>query len=141
MPKINFAEVDDVQQFTPIPPGRYLCRVERVEESETQNGAEMWRLGLKVLEGDHAGRWIFDNLVFSKAALARVKSFCKAAKVDASGTVELESSMIRGKQCHVSVDIDEYPNSEGRLTKHNVVPFTGYEPTGTVGEDEDALPF
>lgn len=144
MPKIKFGEVEDMQQFRPVPPGSYLCRVERVEETETQNGDEMWRLGLKVVEGEHAGRWVFDNLVFSPMALKRVKSFCKAVGIDVNGEVSLESDMIRGKQCRVMVDIEEYADLNGKVTKRNTVPFAGYEPEGEDGEAGEAdgpLPF
>jgi hypothetical protein len=141
MPMINFGEVEDVQQFTPIPPGRYPFRVERVEEAETQNGDEMWRLGLRVLEGKYAGRWVFDNLVFSKTALKRVKSFCKAVGIDVNGDVDLESDALRGRKGEATVDIEEYVDLNGKATKRNVVPFTGYEPAAAEAEDEDALPF
>ena len=31
MPKIDFDRVDDVQDFAPLPDGKYLCRVSDVE--------------------------------------------------------------------------------------------------------------
>ena len=44
MPKIDFNNVDDIQDFSPLPEDKYLCRVAEVEEATTQYGDEMWKL-------------------------------------------------------------------------------------------------
>ena len=82
MPKIDFNNVDDVQGFAPLPDGKYLCRVAEVEEATTQYGDEMWKLRLVVDSGPHRGRYIFDNLVFSAAAMKRVKLICSRLGLD-----------------------------------------------------------
>ena len=33
MPKIDFSKVDDVQDFSPLPDGKYLCKVSEIEEA------------------------------------------------------------------------------------------------------------
>ena len=76
MPKIDFSNVDDVQDFSPLPDGKYLCQLSGIEEATTQNGDEMWKLRFEVVQEDHIGRLIFDNMVFSEAALKRVKLIC-----------------------------------------------------------------
>jgi len=76
MPVINFSKVDDVQDYSPLPEGKYLCELSEVEETSTQYGDEMWKLKFEVVDGEHIGRYIFDNMVFSEAALKRVKLIC-----------------------------------------------------------------
>lgn len=127
MPKVDFSKVDDVQDFSPLPDGKYLCQVSEIEEATTQYDDEMWKLKFEVVEGEHKGRFIFDNLVFSEAALKRAKLICSRLGLDVSGEVELTPSMLKGRRCYLSVLTEEYEDSEGKTKKRNVVPFAGYE--------------
>ena len=85
MPDIDFTQIDDVQDFTPLPDGTYQCRVAEVEETATQHGDEMWKLRFEVVKGEHSGRHVFDNMVFSAAAHPRVKLICSSLGFDVSG--------------------------------------------------------
>ena len=130
MPTIDFNTVDDVQDFTPLPEGTYLCRLADVEEAITQYGDDMWKLRFIVESGEHRGRYIFDNMVFSEAALKRAKLICSRLGLDVSGELDLTPSVITDRTCNVTVDIEEYEVEETGLTKkRNVVPFAGYERT------------
>ena len=151
MPKINFKNVDDVQDFSPLPEGKYRCRVAEVEETSTQYGDEMWKLRLVVESGPHRGRYIFDNLVFSKAALKRAKLICSRLGLDVSGEIDVTPALVKDRTCDVTVNIEEYEDQEGNLKTRNVVPFDGYERAdakapageggGTEDDSEDDLPF
>jgi len=155
MPKIDFDNVDDVQDFSPIPDGKYLCRVAEVEEATTQYGDEMWKLRLVVESGPHRGRYIFDNMVFSEAALKRVKLICSRLGLIVSGELDLKPSVIKGRTCYVTVETEEYEDHEGRTKRRNVVPFAGYDraegspstsaapakSAGAEDDSEDDLPF
>lgn len=157
MPKVDFNKVDDVQDFSPLAEGKYKVRVAEVEESSTQYGDEMWKLRFAVAEGPCKGRYIFDNLVFSEAALKRAKLICARLGLDVKGEVDLTPSMLKGKTCVLTVEIEEYEDHEGKPKKRNVVPFAGYEkadsPTtvaaGSAGgdsesgedDDESGMPF
>jgi hypothetical protein len=156
MPKIDFDRVDDVQDFAPLPDGKYLCRVSDVEEATTQYGDEMWKLRLVVEAGPHRGRYIFDNMVFSDAAMKRVKLICSRLGLDVSGEIELTAALIRGKSCYVTVETEDYEDQEGNTKRRNRVTFAGYEradgapavaeqasgQSGSVEDDgEDDLPF
>ncbi len=127
MPRIDFNRVDDVQDFSPLPDGRYLCRLAEVEEAATQYGDEMWKLRFVVESGPHRGRYIFDNLVFSDAALKRVKLICSRLGLDVSGELDLTPSLIKGRSCYVTVETEEYEDYEGNSKQRNVVPFAGYD--------------
>ena len=127
MPKIDFSQIDDVKDFSPLPDGDYLCRLSEIEESTTQYDDELWKLKFEVAEGEYTGRYIFDNLVFSEAALKRVKLICSRLGLNVSGEIDLTPGMIEGRTCYLTVEIEEYEDSEGRIKKRNVVPFAGYE--------------
>ena len=142
MPKIDFAKVDDVQDFTPLPAGKYPCRLAEIEEATTHAGDEMWKLRFEVARGEHAGRLVFDNLVFSQAAMKRVKLICSRLGLDVSKELDLKPEMLKGRTANLTVEIEPYEDSEGRTKQRNVVPFAGYERTGEAAEeDESALPF
>ncbi|MGQ9589920.1 MAG: DUF669 domain-containing protein [Planctomycetota bacterium] len=156
MPRIDFNRVDDVQDFSPLPDGRYLCRLAEVEEAATQYGDEMWKLRFVVESGPHRGRYIFDNMVFSDAALKRVKLICSHLGLNVSGELDLTPTLIKGRSCYVTVETEEYEDHEGNTKQRNVVPFAGYDRahgapataspkadnTGSVEDDsEEDLPF
>ena len=101
------------------------------------------------MEGEHEGRKIFDNMVFSEKALKRVKLICSRLGLDVSGELDLTPDMLKGRACLVTVETQEYVNDEGRNKKRNVVPFAGYERIETDGAtvstpddaSEESLPF
>lgn len=151
MPKIDFSNVDDVQDFSPLPDGKYLCQLSGIEKTSTQNGDEMWKLRFEVVQEDHIGRLIFDNMVFSEAALKRVKLICSRLGLDVSGELDITPHLLEGRRCYISVLTEEYEDNEGKIKKRNVVPFAGYERAENSGEDsgkkstqddsEEDLPF
>lgn len=154
MPKIDFNKVDDVQDFSPLPDGKYSCTIVGVEEGSTQYGDEMWKVRFMVDHGPHRGRCIFDNLVFSKAAMKRAKLVCSRLGLDVSGELDLKPEMIQGRRCYISVETEQYTDHEGRPKRRNVVPFAGYgradgaeTPAGGVDaedvedDSEEDLPF
>ena len=149
MPKIDFSHIDDVQDFSPLPDGEDPCRLSEIEEASTHSGDEMWKLKFEVVDGEYTGRYIFDNLVFSDAALKRVKLVCSRLGMDVSGEIDLTPSLLEGRTCLISTEIEEYEDNEGRTKRRNTVPFAGYEradaqdisaaPTADLSEEK--LPF
>ena len=127
MPTIDFSKIEEAHDFTPLPEGKYLCRVLEVEESATQNGDEMYKLRFVVLEGEYTGRIVFDNLVFSKAALKRAKLICSKLGIDVSGNIEITPELLKNRKCHISVVTEEYEDDAGNIKKLNRIPFAGYE--------------
>jgi len=127
MPKVDFSKVDDVQDFTPLPEAKYLCRLSEIEEATTQYGDELWKLRFEVIEGEHAGRYIFDNMVFSQAAMKRVKLICSRLGLDVTGELDLTPETLIGRTAWVDAQIEEYEDSQGKKKRRNVVPFAGYE--------------
>ena len=134
-----------------MPAGKYLCRLVGLEEASTQNGDEMWKLRFEVIKGPSAGRLIFDNMVFSDAAIKRVKLICSRLGLDVSKELDLTPELIKGRVALLTVDVEPYEDAEGRTKQRNTVPFAGYErasesdapPADAGGEDdnEEHLPF
>jgi hypothetical protein len=137
MPKIDFSTIEDAKTFTPVPEGSYHCEVASVEQTTTGKGAEMWKLKLKVLEGENAGRLVFDQLVFSAAAMKRVKLVCSRLGLDTSGELDLTPAMLRGRSALVTVQIEEYVDDDGRERSRNKIPFDAYETVGAQAGDGD----
>lgn len=127
MPEIDFDKVEDVQDYTPVPQGKYRCKLIDVEKSSTQFNDEMWNLRFQILDGEHAGRMIFDRISFSEAGMKRVKFVASRLGFKAEGRQSLEPEMILGRSCVLNVLIEEYTDDEGKHKKRNVVPFAGYD--------------
>lgn len=144
MPRINFDRIADIEDYSPIEPGTYPCRLDEVEEATTQFGDDLWKLRWVITEGPNQGRILFDNMVFSEAALKRVKHICAGLGLDPAGEIDLTPDRLRGRSCLVTVDIEEYEDNEGRMKTHNVVPFAGYKPMDIAVDsyiDTDETPF
>jgi hypothetical protein len=141
MPKVDFSTVEDAKSFTPVPAGSYAVDVDSIEGTYTSGGDEMWKMRLKVLDGPHAGRFLFDNLVFSQRAMKRVKLICSKLGLETSGEVDLTPRMLRGKTCRVTVEVEDFVDDEGREKQRNNIPYAGYEAindaAGSGGDDED----
>ena len=128
MPDIDFSQIDDVPDFSPLPDGKYRCKLVEVEETSTQNGDEMWRLTLEVEAGEFRGRRIFDNMVFSKAAEQRVKLICRGLALNVAGKLTLTPGVVEGRSCYVTVTTESYEDGKGKERTRNAVLFAGYEP-------------
>ena len=145
MPKVDFNGVGDVDSYDPIPDGRYLCRLTEVETDSTRNGDEMWKLRFTVEDGSHAGRYIFDNMVFSAAAMKRVKLICSRLGLNTTGELDLTPELVKGRRCVITVHSEEYVDDQNQTKRRNVVPFAGYDHEAVLGpvedDDESDLPF
>jgi Protein of unknown function (DUF669) len=145
MPQLIFDNESAPKTREPIAPGRYLCTIRFVEVTQTRKGDTMWKLRLGVEEGDHAGRSVYDNLVFSAAALPRLKGFCEAVGLPTSGNVDLTPELVRGRSCIVEIVTEEYRDKQGQMRVGNAIAYQGYWPVprpaeGPTSDDHD-LPF
>ncbi len=125
--ELDFSNVDDAQDFKPLPEGRYPCRVVSSEQSSTSNGNPKIRLSLEVLDGPYTGRRIFDDLVLSGGAMGRVKLALSRMGFDTTGRLEFEPEDLIDRRVIVDVVFETYTNKEtGDLKTVNKVPFAGY---------------
>ena len=115
MPRVDFTDVGDVADFAPVPDGEYLVRVTDIETDLTKSGDEMWKLRLCIDGGEHDGRLLFDNMVFSSKAMSRVKLICSSFGLDVSGVVDLDPPMLLDKRALVTTfSYDPDLDSRGR---------------------------
>ena len=98
--------------YSPIPPGEYVCCLTGHEDFETKNGAGNGvTLKWEVQEGDHKGRILFDSLLLhhtseqaQQIARGRLKTLkSKVGKQTAGDTAEL-----LGCRATLRVDVEQY---------------------------------
>ena len=131
MPTVDFSEVDTAQDYSLLPDGEYLCRIDSIDDTMTTNaGDAMWNLQMVVDDGDYRGRKVFDKIAFSRAALPRVKLLCKQLGLDVSGVSVLEPERLIGRAVHVTVEIQSYTDRYGEEKQTNKVTFAGYRKAG-----------
>ncbi len=138
--QIDFSKVDGVGDREPLPEGSYFARVADVTEAVSGKGHPMWKVRFEVERGPYAGRAIFDRLVFSPAALRRVKTACECLGVDVRGKLDLTPDMILGRACKVRVIAEDYTDQEGETRATNSVPYDGYAPADAEA-DGAGVPF
>lgn len=114
IPVVDFTDVQ-TKSFDPIPRGEYVVEV---DEADIRDGTKYPYLNLMytVLEGEFAGRKLFDICSFSPKALWKLKGLYEA--------MGLSEEELAGE---VEVDIDEFPG---------VVLYA----TVTIGKDREGQP-
>ena len=134
MKEYDWSKVEESGGYTPIPAGEYIMRVTDVKQQKkdgtayaTRDGSPMWRMELTVIEGDCEGRKVFDNLIFSKEALGRVKLVCSRLGIDMERKFALTPQDIVGRAAKVTVIVKERKNQNGEMISDNEVTFAGYE--------------
>jgi hypothetical protein len=146
MPYLEFTKAGDEGERELLPDGRYLAAVETIEERRTRSGDEMWRVALVITgggaDGDaFRGRRVFDNWVFSRRALPRMREIAIAFGVDAARDREVTRREFLGREAEVEVRTRR-SRHEGRF--ENYIPYAGYlrpaqDPGGAAVGDE--VPF
>ncbi len=135
MPRIDFDNVESPSSFAPVPDGEYPVLVSDIEADFTRAGDEMWKLRLTIQGGDHQGRLLFDNLVFSPKAMPRVKLVCEACGLAVAGVVDLTPAMLLDKPARVTTFVEEYTDDHGATKARNRIPFDGYSRIDAVSDD------
>ena len=64
--------------FEPIPEGVYRTVCEKIEVGTTQNHDKKWTAFLRIVEGPHTGRYLFENVTFNQRGQNFVFSFFQA---------------------------------------------------------------
>lgn len=120
--RLDFSQVQG-GDFEPIPEGDYLVEIEKVEHKHSQSGNEMLQMTFNVVEGEYAGRKVFDNYVLTQAALWKLKSLFVALGKDVSGIAEFEPDELIGNKFIATVSVEEYNGNENnRIKKHKKAP-------------------
>lgn len=91
------------EEFKPLPPGKYVCRIIKGELRENRNGTPEYVLTFRVLEGDHSDRQIWLSLYLTENALSYTKR--DLAKIGITSPDQLEEPVPEGIRCSVIVQI------------------------------------
>ncbi|MAE75328.1 MAG: hypothetical protein CMJ85_00435 [Planctomycetes bacterium] len=142
--KMNLDQVVE-HNYSTVPAGTYLCRVDEARPGLTRTGHARWAVKYVVHEGPEAGRLAaWDGLAFSPNALSRTCQVLAALGMPHRGEVELQPLDLVGRLAFVKVEEGAYRNpSTGEAILRNRVPFEGIQPAdigrvkGTVKEGPD----
>jgi len=130
--------------FELLPKGKYNVQVVDVTAKTSSNGNDMDNVKMKVIEGEHAGRYIFSNLVWTEKALFRVRQYLEACGVEVpEGAMDVDMEETIG--CELTVDIGhrDYKDKNGDdKTSEDVKKFLPLEESNGIDldDDEDDLP-
>lgn len=154
---LDFTNVSD--SFETIPAGTYKVHVFELTEKQSSAGNDMFKVVLKVSEGEYKGRQIFTNLTFVENAMFKIREFLLAcgAKVEKKA-LNIDFSKCIGKQIKVIVyhrknnetqevfadvkkflPLDAETGNAGNSNNsaNSDVPFSG----GSTNNDDDDVPF
>ncbi len=125
----DFRQVPDVQVFTSIAPGTYVCRVAEVRDGLSRDGFVRWSLRLEVAEGAFAGKTAaWDSLTWSERGIPRVKKVLTALGFDLGAPVEIDSRDLVRRCARVQFQNEEREDPvTGQRTLRLRVPYLGYE--------------
>jgi hypothetical protein len=138
MPKVNFKDVDETQQFTVIPEGDYVAEIVKVEETKSKKDDDMWKVQFKIIEGEYKGTTIFNYLVFNEGGYGNIKKLYKEiGGFDLAKTHNCVPSDIEGEKVVITVQIGEYTKQDGTTVKNNSIPFGGFKSIDTESDNWD----
>lgn len=132
LPEVFRSEDVEADEFELLQPGKYLAQVIKSELKETKSGTGKYiSLQLKVIDGDSAGRLVFDNMNIINANDTAQKIGQQQLKslVEACGLVEIEDTTeLHGIPITIQVGIEP---AKGQWPEKNKVkkylPETAYE--------------
>ena len=128
MPKVNFKEVDEEQQFTIIPEGEYVAEIKKAEETKTKKDDDMWKVYFQILDGDFKGKNVTSFFVFNDGGYGNIKKLYKAiGGFDLAKTHNCVPIDIEGEKVIITVAISEYTNKDGQKVKSNSIPYGGFK--------------
>lgn len=114
--------VSPAGDFTPLEPGWYNVRVENAEETVASTGTPGVKLEFSVIDGEFAGRKVFDRMWISPAALGFVVQKLQAMQYPIpAGEFDLEPIELIGRRCAVKVETRIYTKADGTQGADNDV--------------------
>lgn len=97
-----WADTAAAEDFAPLPAGQYVARVESGELSTSKTkGTPGYKLGFRVLEGDHAGCRFWHDVWLTEAALPMAKR--DLGKLGINRLEQLENPLPPGIRCKVKL--------------------------------------
>src|SRR5947208_2036222 len=96
-----WAEAETAADLQPLPPGEYTAVVLSGELFNARSGTLGYKLVLEVVEGEHAGRKLWDDLWLTAAAMPMTKR--DLGKIGVTDVEQLDSPLPAGMLVKVKV--------------------------------------
>ncbi len=101
------------EEIKSIPKGKYVAVIDKAEEAVTSTSKPMWKVTFKIVEGEFAGRKIFENFVIdNEHGCKRFCSLIKHSGNQLSENINYLSTHFEGRRIGLIVqknDDDGYP--------------------------------
>ena len=139
--KTDMTDVDEGSVFELVPQGVYPVRVNLVEDNHSQAGDPMPKVTFEIILGEHAGRMLFDRILFpekgSKAEkiLGRSKHFLHCIGEPHEDNFEVVTENWENRQCLAIVKHRDYESK----TYANIVGYDFLDKD--VKPETDGIPF
>src|SRR5262245_9213349 len=123
--------------FGPLPPGEYVCRIRSGELFTARSGTPGYKLTLEVTEGEHGGRRLWHDLWLTPAALPMTKR--DLGKVGITRPQQMEEPIQQGILVRVRVVVrtDDDGTTYNRIRS---ISYVGIEPGDAFEPEGDASP-
>lgn len=137
---VDFTGVEASQGGGPLPEGEYVCVIDESKEVTSRQGTDGVEMKMRVAEGDCMGRFVWDRIWFTQAALgvARWKLQCARITIP-EGSFTLNPANLVGRKVKVVVRHEEYDGkTRARVVGWEEASGTSASPAAQVHDD---IPF
>jgi hypothetical protein len=127
----KWSQVPDSEDFSPLAAGRYAAKITEVDDTRRSSRDDpIWSLKHEVTAGERAGRWLYDNLVFSEKGMKRAKLVLLRLGIPLVDDKPLKAASLVGAESVIDVIVEDYEARDGSMKKRNVIPYAGYHAAG-----------
>ena len=119
MPIVNLDyDLEDVSSSNdPVPAGMYAARIKECELGESSTKKPMLTFIWEIVEGEHQGRQIWDNVVLS--VTWKVKQYAELAGLESGAQLNTEDFV--GIEATIETKLEEY-NDQMRANIKKIIP-------------------
>lgn len=128
-----------VETFNMPAEGVHKVKIEKIEETVSQGGNDMFKVTFVVIAGASKGCKVIENYPLIDTALWKLKGLLEAIGMKADGRVQIDLDKMEGKTLELTVKYEEYEGKDrARVAETRKVgaAITGDE--DDIDEDEDA---
>lgn len=134
--KVNLGETPDFSDNTAIPQGDYHVSVAEAELVAKEGKTPYIRTVFVVREGEHEGRKLFHNFMWSEKSLPFMKGFLVAIDYDTSGEVEIDYKDWPNSELAVRVAHEIYEGKpKAIISKYIPLKEAGFKKKGKLDDD------
>lgn len=129
-----------VETFNMPAEGVHKVKIEKIEETVSQGGNDMFKVTFVVIAGASKGCKVIENYPLIDTALWKLKGLLEAIGMKADGRVQIDLDKMEGKTLELTVKYEEYEGKDrARVAETRKVgaAITGDE--DDIDEDDDEL--